>query len=435
MKYQNNHMDISSIKNRLLGSRLFKDSFWAVFGNGMGNAMMLLAGILIARLLGKDLYGEYGVVKSTMFYVASFATFGLGFTSTKFIAQYVTDQKQYVKAIMRDSITITLAFSGTIAVLLIVFAQQLADYVEAPSLKLAFQALAGVIVFKAMTTTQIGLLSGHKEFKKTARNSVASGVFLLIICVPFTYFGGLKGSLLALMSSQAFNAFINYCTIRKITKKLPDQENKSFKKELISFSFPVALQESSYTISHWGAIMFLTKLSSMGEVGLYTASSQWLVIITMIPALLSNVVLSYLYSSVSNKASHSRTIRLMLAVNLVCTLIPFVIVFIFSNFISSFYGETFSDMGNLLRLITLSTIFESCSTVFKSEFMAQGKTWLLFTLRTIRDFSALLATYVVLMVTNGNNGAFSFGLVNVTMSILFFVSCILSYIITSKNSK
>lgn len=94
---------INKIRVTLLNSKLFRDSFWAVFGNGIGNALMLLAGILIARFLGKDLYGEYGVVKTTMFYIASFATFGLGFTSTKYIAQYMNDKKDYVRCIVKDS--------------------------------------------------------------------------------------------------------------------------------------------------------------------------------------------------------------------------------------------------------------------------------------------------------------------------------------------
>ena len=37
-------------------NKFAKDSFWSVFGNGLGNALMLLAGIIIARMLGKDLY-------------------------------------------------------------------------------------------------------------------------------------------------------------------------------------------------------------------------------------------------------------------------------------------------------------------------------------------------------------------------------------------
>lgn len=427
-------MDIKSVQNRILGSQLFKDSFWAVFGNGMGNALMLLVGIIIARLLGKDLYGEYGVVKSTMFYVASFATFGLGFTSTKYIAQYAAEQKQYVKSIMRDSMTITLVFSGMIAILLIVFAQQLAVYLDAPSLKLSFQTLAGVIVFKAMSTTQIGLLSGYKEFKSTARNNVASGVFLLVICVPLTYFYGLKGSLFALMSSQAFNAAINYLTIRKLTNTLPDQECKSFKKELILFSFPVALQESSFTVCHWVAIMFLTKFSSAGELGLYSAGAQWNSIIIMIPLLLNNVVLSYLSDNVSNKMEHNKTVRTMLFVNLICTLIPFVVVYILADFIATIYGPTFHELPSLLRVVTFSTIFECCSSVFKSELMSQGRTWLLFTLRCIRDVALVILVYIVMINTNGINGALSYAWISVAVSALFFILMLAVYRLTNKIS-
>ena len=49
---------------KLKNNKFFKDSFWAVFGNGMGYALLLLAGIIIARFLGKDLYWEYGFVKT-----------------------------------------------------------------------------------------------------------------------------------------------------------------------------------------------------------------------------------------------------------------------------------------------------------------------------------------------------------------------------------
>lgn len=426
-------MNTSIIKQKLLNSRLFKDSFWAVFGNGIGNALMLLSGILIARLLGKDLYGEYGVVKSTMFYIASFATFGLGFTSTKYIAQYIGEQKQYVKSIMRDSITITMAFSGLIALVLILFAQQLANFVDTPSLKIAFQVLAGVIVFKALTTTQIGLLSGYKAFKTTARNSVASGAFLLVSCVPLAYFWGLKGSLLALLLSQAFNSAINYISIRKISKSLPDQINKDFKKELVGFSFPVALQESSFTICHWTAIMLLTKYASAGELGLYSAGAQWNSIIIMIPSLLNNVVLSYLSSSASNTQQHNKTVKTMLLVNFVCTLIPFMVVYVFANLIGMFYGPTFSELPLILRVITFSTIFECCSSVFKSELMSQGHTWLLFSMRCVRDIALVSLVFVILRFTNGVNGALNYAWITVVVSAIFLLLMYIAFVLTNRK--
>lgn len=430
-------MDISDLKQRLLNSKLFKDSFWAICGNGIGYGLLLLAGIIIARFLGKDAYGEYGVVKSSMFYIATFATLGLGYTGTKFIASAIQTNSKYTKSIVRDSMKITIGFSGFIALLLLLFADNLADFVDSPSLVNAFRALAGVIVFRAITTTQIGILAGFKDFKNVALNSLYSGLFMLAICVPLTYFWSLTGSLVALMSSQIFNCLVNYITVRKNTKKLVDQEDKNNLKELISFSFPIALQESSFSICHWSAIMLLTKYSSAGELGLYSAATQWNAIITMIPGLLSNVVLSYLSSSIHDKENHGALIKRMLGINFVSTFVPFLIIYVLANFISSFYGTTFSDMPLVLRIITLSTIFECCSSVFKSELLAMGKTWTLFSIRFIRDILIVLSVYIVLTATGGEYGAAYFSAIYVVgaAAFMFTLACVYRVISKKQNIK
>lgn len=423
------------LREKIHASKIAKDSFWAVFGNGMGNALMLLAGILIARFLGKDLYGEYGVVKTTMFYIASFATFGLGFTSTKYIAHFVSERPWHIKNIFRDAMLITIIFSSFIALILIVFAQPVAEWVELPSLKVAFQFLAGIIVFKAITTTQIGLLSGYKQFKVVARNSMFSGLFMLVACAPLTYFWGLRGSLLALFLSQTFNAAINFFSIRSIYTTLGNQEYKSYFKELVAFSFPVALQESSFTVCHWAAVMFLTKYASAGDLGLYSAGGQWNSIIVMVPVLLNNVVLSYLSGNISNKDQHTKTVKTMILVNFICTFVPFVFVYIFSGVISSFYGPTFKELPSLLRVMTFSTIFECCTSVFKSELMSQGRTWLLFVLRLIRDVSLVLTTYFVLSSGRFSNGAMAYAWIGICVATLFFIMMLVAYMFTSRNMK
>lgn len=426
---------ILQIKYRMLQSKLFKDSFWAVFGNGFGNALMLLAGILIARFLGKDLYGEYGVVKTTMFYIASFATFGLGFTSTKYIASSIKENPACLRSIVRSSMTITLLFSGLIAGLLLMFAPLVARFLEEENLVFPLRALAIVIVFKAITTTQIGILSGFKDFQHIAYNSLGSGLVMLALCVPLTYFFGLKGSLLSLLLSQMFNAFINYFSVRKYVRVLSGQIRKPYTREMLKFSLPVALQESSFTICHWAAILLLTKLSSIGELGLYTASVQWNSIILMIPTLLTNVVLSYLSSSANNEVQHKRNVRVMLLVNLVCTLIPFVVVYLLADLIASFYGPTFSAMSGVLRICTFSTILEATASVFKSNLLAKGCPWLLFSLRCLRDCFLVVAVYIMLISTGGENGAMMYSWAVLGASLLFLCLLLVSsyFLYQNKN--
>lgn len=419
-------MNLNTIKSKLLNSNLFKDTIWAVLGNGIGDLLVMLAGISIARLLGKDLYGEYGVVKSTMFYISSFAAFGLGLTSTKYISQYVADNISYVGNIIRDCLKITLVFSSSLALALFLMSDYLAVYLEEPDLSYAIKMLGCIIIFRALKTTLVGILSGLKCFKTTGINNLISGVFLLVICIPFTYFYSLNGALVALLLSQFFNFIINYLSLKKKSSYAVFVK-KSFIKELITFSFPVALQESSIWICNWICIMLLTKLSSSGELGLYTAAAQWNAIIVMFPVLMSNVVLSYIAETVNNKNKHNSIVRRLFTINLVSTIIPYVLILCFSSSIVLLYGPSFSSLKNVLRILSLSAVLECCTHVFKAEFISANKAWLFFIIRVLRDLVMSISAFFALSYFNGENGAIVFSTVIVITTFLHLIIVLSTY--------
>ena len=127
-------MNVKAKYARLKGSSLFQDSFWALLGSALGKGLALMAGIAIARFMGKDVYGEYGMIKNTLVMIAIFSTFGLGYTATKFIADCTTNDKSRVYSIHYIATIITLIASGIIALLVCVFAIPLSLYLEAPHL-------------------------------------------------------------------------------------------------------------------------------------------------------------------------------------------------------------------------------------------------------------------------------------------------------------
>lgn len=411
-------MAFTKVRQRLRKSPLFKDSFWAVFGNALGYGLLMLAGILIARLLGSDLYGEYGVVKSTMFYIASFATLGLGVTSTKYVAEYLNGREEYVKCLIRDSRIITLITSGAFAVVLLSFSQPLADFLDEPQLSTPFRYLGAIIIFRALNTTQTGILGGLKMYRQNARNSFLSGVFMIAACVPFTYYFSLDGALASLILSQIFNWTINSFTIRKKTRKLCNQKEKSFIGELFRFSFPVALQESSYFVCAWGGMMILTKFSTLSDVGIYSAASQWNAIILFIPSTLYNVVLSHLSTHSNDFRSQLRIVKLMLLTNFIATLFPFLIVWVCSDWIQSFYGESYQGMARVMNILVFATIFTCCSNVLRSEFVALGKNWQLLIIRAFKDCFFLGLVYYLTTSHNGSDGAFYYACADLSTAIL-----------------
>ena len=425
----------NSLWYKICNSRFFKDSFWAVFGNGLGNVLLLLAGILIARLLGKDVYGEYGFVKTTMFHLAAFSTLGLGYTSTKFIAEYRAKNPRVLKSIIIASRIITLVTSTILALFLFIFSKSLAGYLNEPSLEMPFRVLGVIVIFRALSTTYGGLLAGFGDFQTLAKNNVISGIIMLLLCIPLTYYWSLKGSLAALVVSQIVLFVSNARSTNIIKTKLEDQEEGSFIVPIFKFSIPIAMQEFTFAICNWLAILMITKLSTIGEVGIYTASSQWSSIILFIPTILYNVMLSHLSYAIGDQDLQKKNVNMMLMVNLVCTLIPFIIIYFLAPWITTFYGQSFTAMVPVLRLLVLSTIFTCCSNVLSTELIAQGCNWSLFSIRCTRDILTLAIGYLCIISFDRDTAAYSFSLAYLLCAAIFFILLFIYYrvIILVKN--
>lgn len=185
-------------------------------------------------------------------------------------------------------------------------------------------------------------------------------------------------------------------------------------------------------LATWGGTMILTKYASLGEVGLWSAASQWYTIILFVPNLLLNVILSYLSGLSNDKSGHSKMLKKMLAINFVCSFIPFVIVYVLAGFISSFYGNTFVGLPQVIRVVTISTILSCLSNVFHSSLLSEGRNWLLLAFRVFRDMFMLTTLWIVLK--NGvEHASLAYSWIYVIANVLYFVLMAISEILYTKR--
>lgn len=419
---------LSEIYSKLKESRLFKDSFWALLGSAVGKGLSLLAGIVVARLLGSEVYGEYGTIRNTLLMIAIFSTMGLGYSATKFIAESKEngDYKRIIGT-HRIAVTITYIVSGFIALLIFISAKQVATWIEAPHLDSVLRLSSIAIIFNAVNTTQTGELAGFGAYKTLASNNTIAGILTFITSIFLTYFYGFNGSIIALIISLAFNALLNRLSINKC---LPDEKYNSkieldYVKEVIKFSIPIALQESLYSITNWLGIFMLIKLSGYIELGLYSAAMQWMSVILFIPGALRNVALSHFAATNKNlEQTHSILKKLML-VNFISTFIPFVIVSILSVWIESLYGASFNGLRPILIVCTFTAIISSLTDVISQEFMAAGKNWMLLYSRVFRDIGATFVAYFALQQLH--YGAFLWSICILIFQLIYLVILLKTY--------
>lgn len=391
------------ILSRIRKSELFKDSFWAFSGNVVGKGLSLIASICIARLIGKDDFGMYTLIRTSLLSIAVFSTFGLGYTATKFVAEYLKDQPNKVRAVIKNTMQITLIMGGVFTALLFIFCKEIAAFLEVPNLYRSIRYLAIIVFFNSIITTQTGILAGLKRFKALARINFINGLIMFFSSIIMTYYMGLDGALIALLVSTAINCVQNYAESRNSLNKISLNGNQigyNIKKELVSFSLPIALQEMVYSILSWTLPILLLKYSNIGEVGIYNAAQQWASVILFIPGTLRNVILAHVSSDSDNHSRQIQILHKMLLVNFAATFIPFLLVYLFSGLVVKLYGESFTSLRTVLNISVFTTIFSCLSNVFKQYFMAINRAWITLWFRF--GNSILIFVLFVLLVRNSN---------------------------------
>ena len=420
---------IYTFYSKLKSNALIQDSLISLVGNLAGKGLALLAGILVARFLGKESFGEYGVIRNTILTIGIFSTFGLGYTATKFIADFKTSKPEKLKIFIKYANTITLLFSGVMGVLLYIFADKVAiDILKIKDLGYALRFLAILIVFNAITTTQIGMLAGFGKFKELAQINAVVGVLTFLLTVVLTYYYKFEGALLALVLVQALNCVFNFFMVKKALPKNVsyDISDKNLFYNIVDFSFPIALQECTYALTSWLSTVLLIRLASVGDFGIYSAAIQWNAIILFVPGILRNVVLSHLSSNLDNISNHKSILKRTVKINFIATLVPCLVVVVLSPLIARSYGQTFEGLAGLLAFVVFSTIFTSVSNVYAQAFTSLSKNWLMFFIRFLRDF-LIIVLFILLVKLLKLNGAWSLAYSNMLLNVLFLVLMIFIY--------
>lgn len=412
---------LSDIYCRVRSSQLFKDSFWALLGSALGKGLALIAGIAIARMLGSEQFGEYGLIRNTLTYIAIVSTFGLGYSATKFIAEYVKHKPEYTYKLAKRLLQITLITGCCFALVQFIFAEEIAIFIAAPHLNNTIRNFSPLIIFNAQTTTQLAILSGTKQFKVTAKINTVTGIIIFFASCFGTYFWGLNGALAALLLSFVVQTIISQYAINK---SIPSNDsdtniNVSFKdiRPILSFSLPIALQDSLYAITHWMSTYIIIMISNYHEVGIISAAATWQSIVIFVPAMLKNVMFSHLSSS----TQHTKLVKRFLLINLIATATPVLLISIASNFIETFYGASFQGLSLVIFIMCFSAIFISLGEVYVYALLSIGKSWFVFMSRLLRDVLTLGCAYMALNRI-GSDYALTYAIIALIIHIVYLIT-------------
>lgn len=377
---------LDRLENSAGGLRLASGMFWSVVGAVSSRAFGLVASIVAAQILGKTVFGELGMIQSTISMFATFATVGVGLTATKHVAEYRKKDPERAGRIIAMSSLVAIASGSVVGIIMIATSAWLAArLLAAPHLSVAIAISAFGLLFSVINEAQIGTLSGLEAFKRRSTIQFVAGIASFPIAVVGVYFFGLMGAVSGLIASQALLVFLNYRGIRKeaAAAGVPIRW-REIKKEfgvLIGFSLPTLCCGAVYVPSMWIVnMMVVNTAGGYAEMGLFSAADRWRTAIMFIPTLLGGVTLPMLASLQGEAASrqYQKVLLTNIKLSVLASCAIAAPIALLAPWIMGSYGPGFREGTWVLVTLCIVSVAHAAYWIIGQSLVSHGRMWTMF---------------------------------------------------------
>lgn len=378
---------VSTLKTRLdespLAKRLATGAFWSLVASVGSRSFALLASIVMARLLGKTTFGEYGIIQTTLDMFGTMAGFGMGLTTTKFLAECRYRDPEKAGRIIAISAATAWVFGIVGGVGLVMIGPWLATSVlVAPQLASLLQVSSISLLLSAVNGAQMGVLVGFEAFRKMAGLSIVSGVLIFVFRVSGTLVLDLPGAVYGMIIAQASGCLVTYAVLRQVTAdsgiSVRYEHCLQELRMLWTFSLPSVLSSLTVMPVTWiCSAMLVNQPHGYAELGLFTAANQWHTIILFAPAIMSQAAMPVLADRLG-AGDEAQTTKIIIVLVKICALVmlPVLVIGALSKIIMGWYGNGFAG-GWLVMLISVLTAgVMALQTPIAYMIAARGRMWM-----------------------------------------------------------
>lgn len=340
-----------------MASKLKWGILWNVFGSVGSKALVMLASILTARILGADRNGEFGMINNTVGMFSTFAALGLGTTATRFVVEFKKDEKERCGNVIAMAFFVALATSLIFAGALILGSEWLSVHtLNNRKLAAGLKISSVMLVFNTLNTIQNSILAGFEDFKTVAKVAIIQGIISVPVFVVFTLFFGVNG----LVAGYGIVGIAAFLTANRHIQNLCKRNNifityKTCFSEyrlLFKFALPAMLMNVVVIPITWlGNTIVIQKSDGYYHLGVFNAANQWRSAISLLPAAIGNVILPFIITKDDDRVEDINVLLSWFIVLILSSAVT-----LFSGFITVFYGKSYDYVSLNRSIIVICAI-------------------------------------------------------------------------------
>jgi O-antigen/teichoic acid export membrane protein len=345
-------------------------------------ASTLVQAILLARILGIEGFGEWGILLSTIAMVGVIASFGIGSTTTKHVAQWRNTEPLRLGRLLSLLQLSALTMGLLTCLALFGWSKQIAEHLlAAPQLAGPLTAIGLIVLLQALSSVYIGVLAGLESFRESAIINAFStlvGVFLTVVLAQmYGLDGAVVGLLLTALLTAAAFAWRAIVRIRNNGFQLGIRGCSTEWGGIRDYALPIAAASLVAVAAIWLAQLVLVRQPGGYEaMGAYQAANQWRTMVVFLPTQLLSAYLPVLSSLLMADPAHLRRLQnRALGTIMLLTLALALPVVLTAPWLMRLYGADFVPFWPVLVLVALVPIFDIGHVLLQKSAIAQGYAW------------------------------------------------------------
>ena len=422
---------LKHLQGGTLRARFASGAMWILIGAGLGQLLLALSSIVIARVLGKEVFGEFGMVRNTVMMFGTVAGLGLGITTNKYIAELRDSDPARAGRVLTLT-TMLAAASGTLVAIAVALASDYlaSDALGAPHLARFVRLCAPLLAMSVVSGVQLGALTGLEQFRVLSLLSTLAGLSLASLGAVGAFAGGIEGAFYGTL----IGSFVNVIMMELILGDLRRRKgiNVAFdglwreRQILVSFAIPSMLAGLMVAPVTWAGLRLLfIRHDGAGEAALFQAANQLRMLALFVPSAIAQVVLPLLSNIQADVDSlrYQRAVQVAAVACLVTGAAVAITLMAASPQMMGLFGTSFSSGWLVLCLMCGAAVLQATNTVIGEALAALSKMWWGFWLNCLWGVEFLLAaSLLVRHGAAGLAGAYLISYLLHTIQVWLFVS-------------
>lgn len=373
-------------KSSSLAAKVASGTFWILIGTVVSSGSSLLASFFLARILGQVGMGEYGIIINTANMFVIFATFGLGVTTTKHVAEFLGKNTERAGRIIGMTLTMALIMGGLVACVVTIMAPVLAEQaMGAIHLTKYLYIIAVGLGISAVASVPAAILTGLQLFKWMGFNAAVGGLLTASAIVVGAKYHGVEGAITGYVFGQGVSFILNsVCALiymPRFNLKVNFRGCWSERRLLMTYSLPSVFSSMMLSPVHWLCNSMLAhEPDGYAKLGIFHAANQWSAAVMFLPHLMGKASLPLLSNQ---ERFDKKAMNHIVLLNLIPVFFVVLGIILFSKYIMAGYGEHFIEGWPVLCVIVLAYGLAASVAPFGNLIAAKNRQWVGFLLNLI----------------------------------------------------